>query len=812
MNINNIFLRRKIVSPVIIIVAVGIILSVVVTTVNSKRVIMDEVEKSTLPAYRDTVFDALATMMTNGTIKKSKGPFLAQMTYIADLRVIRADSLDKDYGKGGPDDYAKDNIEKEVIKTGVERVVIEGEYIRGVYPYIAKADFMGNKCLSCHVVSAGTVLGAISIKIPLNASFAKIRSLRNLYFGLGLMGLLSVAISTVFMVMKSTKTSEQRYRDLFDSTLDGIYQVNTDGFFTRMNIAGAKIFGHETPNEIIGKHALKYWIEPKDREVYLEELRVKKTLSAYPMKARRKNGEPRELETSSSILEDTHGAFLGIEGILRDVTERKHIEEQILEVKNDWEDTFNSITDMITIHDYNFNIINANKSAERILGLPLLDTASAKCFAHYHGTQQPPDGCQSCQCLTTGIPATFEAFEPHLNMFIEMRAIPRFNSNNQVIGMIHITRDITERKKSEKLIQRQLEKLSALRTIDTAITSNHDLQTTLDIFINQVMHQLHVDAANVLLLNRETGMLEYASGQGFLTNALKHSHVRLGEGYAGVAALEKRIVKIPDLRKEDNAFTRLGLLKAENFVEYYGLPLVTKGHVIGVLEILNRSINEHDDEWFEFFESLAMQVAIAIDNNTLFFDLERTNAQLIQAYETTIEGWSHALDQRDKETEGHSLRVTDMTLRVEREMGTNDVHWDHVRRGALLHDIGKIGIPDNILLKPGPLSDEEWKIMRLHPVYSYELLSPINYLKPAIDIPYCHHEKWDGSGYPRGLKGEQIPLSARIFTVVDVWDALRSDRPYRSAWSVEKTREYIQSASGIQFDPNVVGTFLKMDW
>jgi len=163
----------------------------------------------------------------------------------------------------------------------------------------------------------------------------------------------------------------------------------------------------------------------------------------------------------------------------------------------------------------------------------------------------------------------------------------------------------------------------------------------------------------------------------------------------------------------------------------------------------------------------------------------------------------------DKETEGHTQRVEKITLRIAKSMGIKNEELVQIRRGALLHDIGKMGIPDHILLKPGPLSDEEWVIMRKHPVYAYELLSPIAFLKPALDIPYCHHEKWDGSGYPRGLKGEQIPLAARIFAIVDVWDALRSDRPYRAAWPEMKTMEYIREQAGTHFDPAIVELFLN---
>jgi HD-GYP domain-containing protein (c-di-GMP phosphodiesterase class II) len=191
-------------------------------------------------------------------------------------------------------------------------------------------------------------------------------------------------------------------------------------------------------------------------------------------------------------------------------------------------------------------------------------------------------------------------------------------------------------------------------------------------------------------------------------------------------------------------------------------------------------------------------------------DVSDSYKELVLAYDTTIEGWSRALDYRDKETEGHSQRVTEITLQIARATGTGEEELIHLRRGALLHDIGKMGIPDNILLKPGKLTDEEWVVMKRHPEIAYELLSPIVFLRPALDIPHCHHEKWDGTGYPRGLRGEQIPLAARIFALVDVWDALRSDRPYRPAWPEERVFEHIRMSAGSHFDPEVVELFLKV--
>jgi putative two-component system response regulator len=190
--------------------------------------------------------------------------------------------------------------------------------------------------------------------------------------------------------------------------------------------------------------------------------------------------------------------------------------------------------------------------------------------------------------------------------------------------------------------------------------------------------------------------------------------------------------------------------------------------------------------------------------------LHKAHQHLLEAYDATIAGWSHAMDLRDQETEGHSRRVTDLTLKLAKAFGITDAELTHIRHGALLHDMGKLGIPDSILQKPNTLTEQEWATMRKHPQFAYDMLYPIEYLRAALDIPLCHHEKWDGSGYPRGLKGEEIPVSARIFAVVDVWDALISDRPYRKAWKKEEAFEYIHKQSGKHFDPQIVDLFFKV--
>lgn len=366
-----------------------------------------------------------------------------------------------------------------------------------------------------------------------------------------------------------------------------------------------------------------------------------------------------------------------------------------------------------------------------------------------------------------------------------------------------------EKDRADNELRERLERLEAVRDIDRAISSSFDLRTIFNVVLEKVTARLGVDAAAILLAGPAAPMLSHAASRGFRTEPGPRGERRFGEGHAGRAALDRRLVYVPDLGASPGEFAGTQVL-ADGFAAYHAVPLVAKGRVVGVLELFHRRVQVADQEWLSFLEALAAQAAIAIDVTTMFANLERTNMDLAQAYDTTIEGWSRALDMRDRETEGHTERVTWLTLRMARAMNLPDAELVHVRRGALLHDIGKMGIPDHILLKPGPLSPEERDLMRRHPVFAYDLLAPIAYLHPALDIPYCHHERWDGTGYPRRLKGTQIPLVARIFALADVWDAIRSDRPYRAALSRDEALAYIRDQSGKHFDPEITALFLRL--
>jgi len=379
------------------------------------------------------------------------------------------------------------------------------------------------------------------------------------------------------------------------------------------------------------------------------------------------------------------------------------------------------------------------------------------------------------------------------------------------VGILTAIADIAanamHRAMSHEQTLQHLHRIRALHRIDQVITSSAAIEVTLQIILNEIAAQLGAEAADALVVSESLQTLTCLAIHGQPPRQLGDT-MQLGEGHAGQATLQRQMIAVTDLRELALHEKHTRIVSPLRFC--YAVPLIAKGLVKGVLELYYRDDTQLSIDWQSTLEMFANQAAIAIDNADLFENLQRSNTKLRRAYDTTIEGWSRALDLRDKETEGHTLRVTEMTLRLATAMDVPSDELVHIRRGALLHDIGKMGVPDHILLKPGPLTDEEWLIMRQHPTYAYEMLAPIDFLKPALDIPYCHHEQWNGSGYPRGLHGEQIPLAARIFAVIDVWDALISDRPYRSGWPIERVMRHISNGAGSSFDTQVVTIFLHL--
>jgi PAS domain S-box-containing protein/putative nucleotidyltransferase with HDIG domain len=607
----------------------------------------------------------------------------------------------------------------------------------------------------------------------------------------------------------SQKDSELRYRRLFEAAQDGILILDAkSGRIEDVNPYLMNMLGYSR-EEFVKK---KLWEVGAFRDIEasqdaFEALQENEYIRYEDLPLKTKDGRLIQVEFVSNVY--LVGEEKVIQCNIRDITARRQAEKKLVYQAN----LLESVNDAIVACDDQYRLTEWNAAAEVLYGWkaaevlgrnetkiirtewPLVDAKRMKRTVAETGrwrgeaTQVRKDG--------TRFP-------------VEVSSLILRDSGETVTGYVSVNHDITKYKLAEATIRKQLQHLTALSAIDRVIASNFDLKINLAEILTHVTTELGVDAADILILNANLQTLEYAAERGFRTKAIRNTQVRLGESYAGRAALERQLVQIQNLRNEPENLFLTTLLKEDHFACYYGVPLISKGQVKGVLEVFHRAVLEPDAEWIEFFKTLAGQAAIAIENSTLFESLQRSNLELTLAYDATIEGWSRALDLRDKETEGHTQRVATMAVKLARAFGLNDADLVQVRWGALLHDIGKMGVPDQVLLKSSSLTEDEWLSMKKHPILAYEMLSPIRYLRLALDIPYYHHEKWDGTGYPHSLKGTQIPLVARIFAVVDVWDALKSDRPYRSAWREEDVYEYIRSASGTHFDPQVVEVFMRL--
>jgi PAS domain S-box-containing protein len=521
-----------------------------------------------------------------------------------------------------------------------------------------------------------------------------------------------------------------------------------------------------------------------------------------------------QLPTEISASKVQLGACNCLVATIRDVSERKAAEEQLRESEARYRDLFHSAFDVNFTVDESGQLIDINRRAEELTGYSRSELLQLDVLQDLVIPEDREAARNAFQRLARGEEILFEVrwrTKQGEIIHFEGASTARQSETGEFLATRCTLRDITDRKKAEAGIQRQLKRLAAVRDIDQAITASLDLRVSLHVLLEKVTAHLAADAADVLLLNDQLKTLTFSVGRNFQTDALRHTKLRLGEGYAGRAAMQRQTVHIAELSTEaPDFFKRAPALAQEGFVAYYAVPLIAKGRVQGVLELFHRKPMDLDKERLDFLETLSGQAAIAIDNASLLEHLQRSNDELLLAYDATLAGWAKALELRDGETEGHARRVTEMTLRLARAQGVDEGHLEHMRRGALLHDIGKMGIPDRILHKPDRLTQDEWELMKQHPVYALDMLSAVEYLQPALDIPYYHHERWDGTGYPRGLQNTEIPLAARIFAVIDVYDSLISERPYKRAWSTEQALNLIQDQAGYHFDPTIAHTFLDM--
>jgi putative nucleotidyltransferase with HDIG domain len=357
--------------------------------------------------------------------------------------------------------------------------------------------------------------------------------------------------------------------------------------------------------------------------------------------------------------------------------------------------------------------------------------------------------------------------------------------------------DVTARKQREH-------EMEVIAQISEILRQNTSLNEISSAILDKIPDFLNVDATLICLDNkRESELLQY---HGIGTwKALEGITLPRGKGLA-YHVMDSGKLYVNRAPASDPFFNFPELV--QSMATLAGVPLIAQGKTLGALIVGS----EHPMAEYELrlLTTVADITANGLQRASLYDQSLQQTQELLNAYNATLEGWALALELRDKETQGHSKRIAEQTIRLARRMGYDESQMENLRQGALLHDIGKMGIPDTVLLKPGTLTEAEWAIMRKHPVYARDMLSQIPFFKGSIDIPYCHHEWWDGTGYPQGLEGKQIPLAARIFAIVDAWDALISNRPYRKAWDKKEALKHIVNQAGTHFDPEVVDAFVKM--
>lgn len=660
-------------------------------------------------------------------------------------------------------------------------------------------------------------------------------------------GLIGVAVDMTDRIKseQQLRESEQSYRGLFNSVADAIYIQDKDGCFLDANQGAVEMYGY--PREyFIGKFLQDLGAPGKNDFDHIKQLLVKAfqgETQTFEFWGQRRDGQvfPKDVR----LFKGTYFGKDVVIALARDITERKRAEQALRR----------QLKELTLLHAIAGMAIRAHTMDELVefvtqevgrafysdnFGFGFLDETEQFLRPHpsYQGLTAnvprlyPIRGSVSGSVVLSGKPSrigdvTQAADYLMVNAEVRSELCVPIKLGERIIGIINAESKELDffTEEDERLMltiagqmanaierfrlfeaesRRRREAENLIQAV-SALSTSLELEKVLEIILDSLEKVVPFDSASIFLLEGDFLRIMMARG---LPNAQKVINQTFpADDPLFAETMRNGHLLILEDASQDPRFNQWG---DTSYVRgWMGVPLVARGEVIGYITLDSRQPAAYSNQHATLARAFANQAAIAIQNARLFERIQKSLNELNEAYETTIEGWSRALDLRDRETEGHTLRVTDLTLKMAEAMGFSPEERVHIRRGALLHDMGKLGVPDRILLKPDSLTDDEWEIMRMHPLYTYQMLAPIEYLRPALEIPLSHHERWDGSGYPRGLKGQEIPLVARIFAVIDVWDALTSDRPYRPAWSEQAALEYLKKNAGSLFDPQVVEIFLK---